>query len=51
MRIPYKDILSFSGSLYSVDILTVPNHFCQYTTMIIALIAKWYMQINTSSSP
>ena len=33
IRIPYKDILSFSSSMHYVDILTVSEHFCQYTTL------------------
>lgn len=31
--IPYKDILSFSSSLHYIDILTVSDHFCQYSTL------------------
>ncbi|MEE1257325.1 MAG: LytTR family DNA-binding domain-containing protein [Lachnospiraceae bacterium] len=33
IRIPYRDILSFSSSLHYVDILTVSEHFCQYATL------------------
>lgn len=33
INIPYKDILSFSSSLHYIDILTVSEHFCQYTTL------------------
>lgn len=33
VSIPYKDILSFSSSMHYVDILTVSEHFCQYTTL------------------
>jgi DNA-binding LytR/AlgR family response regulator len=33
ISIPYKDILSFSSSFHYIDILTVSEHFCQYTTL------------------
>lgn len=33
ISIPYKDILSFSSSMHYIDILTVSEHFCQYTTL------------------
>ncbi len=33
VRIPYKDILTFSSNLHYVDILTVSGNFCQYSTL------------------
>lgn len=33
IRIPYRDILTFSSSLHYVDILTSAGSFCQYTTL------------------
>lgn len=33
IRIPYKDILSFSSSRHYIDILTVSDHFCQYAAL------------------
>lgn len=33
VRIPYRDILSFSSSLHYIDIVTVSEHYCQYATL------------------
>lgn len=48
--IPYKDILSFSSSMHYVDILTVSEHFCQYTTLnnIIQYLPKEFIRTHKS---
>lgn len=50
MSIPYKDILSFSSSLHYIDILTVSDHFCQYTTLnnIIEYLPLEFIRIHKS---
>ena len=50
MSIPYKDILSFSSSLHYIDILTVSDHFCQYTTLnhIIDYLPLEFIRIHKS---
>ena len=50
ISIPYKDILSFSSSLHYIDILTVSDHFCQYTTLnnIIEYLPQEFIRIHKS---
>lgn len=50
ISIPYKDILSFSSSLHYVDILTVSDHFCQYTTLnhILEYLPMEFIRIHKS---
>lgn len=50
ISIPYKDILSFSSSMHYVDILTVSEHFCQYTTLnnIIEYLPKEFIRVHKS---
>lgn len=50
ISIPYKDILSFSSSMHYVDILTVSEHFCQYTTLnnIIEYLPKEFIRTHKS---
>lgn len=50
ISIPYKDILSFSSSLHYIDILTVFDHFCQYTTLnnILEYLPQEFIRIHKS---
>lgn len=50
IRIPYKDILTFSSSLHYVDILTTTGTFCQYSTLnnIIDYLPKEFVRVHRS---
>ncbi len=50
IRIPYKDILSFSSCLHYVDILTVDETYQQYSTLnsIIEHLPKEFIRIHKS---
>jgi DNA-binding LytR/AlgR family response regulator len=50
ISIPYKDILSFSSSLHYIDILTVSEHFCQYTTLnnVLEYLPQEFIRIHKS---
>lgn len=50
VRIPYKNILTFSSNLHYVDILTLSDHFCQYTTLngIASSLPQEFIRIHRS---
>lgn len=50
ISIPYKDILTFSSSFHYIDILTVSEHFCQYTTLntIIEYLPQEFIRVHKS---
>lgn len=50
VQIPYKEILTFSSNLHYVDILTVNETFCQYTSLnsIIGYLPKEFVRTHKS---
>lgn len=50
ISIPYKAILSFSSSVHYIDILTVSEHYCQYTTLnnILEYLPQDFIRIHKS---
>lgn len=50
VRIPYKNILTFSSNLHYVDILTLSGSYCQYSTLnsIIDYLPKEFIRVHRS---
>ncbi len=50
VNIPYKNILCFSSSLHSIDILTVSAHYTQYATLnnIIKYLPNEFVRVHRS---
>lgn len=50
IQIEYRDIISFSSSLHSIDILTYNEHFTQYATLstVIGYLPKEFVRVHRS---